>query len=171
MGTINNLELMKLASFYDISIIDIIPKNELPDDQMEGNYIINMQSSYMGNGTHFVLLILNKLHSFYFDSFGEPPPIEVSDYVKRFKSKHFSCSDTQIQDLKSENCGYYCFSLLLYIKHSVNKNLIQSCKNYIKLFDLSNMARNDEILKSIYRIYTEDKIPPLINKLYKYKIK
>jgi hypothetical protein len=33
------------------------------------------------------------------------------------------------------------------------------------------MARNDEILKSIYRIYTDDKIPPLINKLYKYKIK
>jgi len=171
MGTINNLELMKLASFYDISIIDICPKDELPDEQLEGNYIINLQSSNMGNGTHFVLLILNKLHSYYADSFGEPPPTEVSDYVKRFKSKHFSCSDAQIQDLKSENCGYFCMSLLLYIKHSVNKNLIQSCKNYIKLFDLNDTTRNDEILKSLYRIYTEDKIPPLINKLYKYKIK
>lgn len=41
---------------------------------LPGAYIINIQSSEDGSGTHWVSLYLAKKKAFYSDSFGLPPP-------------------------------------------------------------------------------------------------
>lgn len=68
--------------------------------------IINMDDS-SGSGTHWVAL-LNKSNKFiYFDSFGLQPPEEL---VQKHKKIIFNTS--QLQDLNSSKCGFYCIYFL-----------------------------------------------------------
>ena len=41
----------------------------------DGGYIINMQSSRKGTGTHWVSLFIIRNNAYYFDLFGGPPSI------------------------------------------------------------------------------------------------
>ncbi len=75
-------DLFKLAISYDIDLIDVVMKDKL--DIMypfPGFYIINLQSSSQGNGTHWVALIIAKGVSYYFDSFGASPPLEIRRFI------------------------------------------------------------------------------------------
>jgi hypothetical protein len=56
-------------------------KNELPVKIKDGNYIINLQSSTQGDGTHWTALIIRNDTALYFDSFGAPPSTEIIDFV------------------------------------------------------------------------------------------
>ena len=51
---ITNFDLEKLARFYKLPLVSICMKNELPPEPKEGCYIVNMQSSSAGNGTHWL---------------------------------------------------------------------------------------------------------------------
>ena len=53
---ITNFELERLAKFYRLPLISICMKNELPSTVSDGCYIINMQSSTQGNGSHWEAL-------------------------------------------------------------------------------------------------------------------
>ena len=63
-------------------------KNELPTKVKDGCYIINMQSSTQGNGTHWVALYVQKSNAFYFDSFGALPPNDIMTFIKQRKGCH-----------------------------------------------------------------------------------
>ena len=156
MGEISNIELFRLSKEYDVSLIDVLMKDEL-DKPIAGNYIINLQSSTEGTGDHWLLLILNKKNSFYIDSFGQPPPNEVNNFVKRFNPKHFGYNTTQIQDLHSKDCGYFCLGFLLYYKHNKSSSIYQAFLNFSNLFD-KDTKRNDGVLKGLFRVYSNTKI-------------
>ena len=50
---LSNFDLEKLAGFYKLPLIGIHMKNEMPKKPVDGCYIINLQSSTQGNGTHW----------------------------------------------------------------------------------------------------------------------
>jgi hypothetical protein len=60
------------------------------------------------NGTHWVCYYKNKDNSYYFDSFGLDPPIELQNYLKN----EILLSTFQIQKFNTHHCGYYCLLLL-----------------------------------------------------------
>ena len=68
-----------------------------------------------------------------------------------------------IQDMKSDNCGYYCFSFLLYMKNNLktSQSLYSCADKYIKQF-VDDTKQNDAILaKVIFSNITKDKPIPI----------
>ena len=112
---LSNFDLENLAGFYKLPLIGIFMKNEMPTKPVNGCYIINLQSSTQGNGTHWTGLFIYKKMSYYFDSFGAPPPDEIILFAKKKKGGHLLYNNWIIQDLKSENCGWYCLGFLLFM--------------------------------------------------------
>lgn len=163
---ISNFDLEDLANELNIQL-EVVPKDHLPTTPKYGNFIINLMDSGQ-SGSHWVLLIARKTQSFYFDSFGAPPPIEVMNYIKLIKTAHFGYNVSIIQDLKSSNCGFFCMSLLIYLKHNNNKNLYTDIQNYLDLYDDETM-RNDGILRSIYYKYADKINNKSIKRLLKQK--
>jgi hypothetical protein len=147
--TTNNEELIKIAKELNISLKDVCMKNMLPNKRTIGNYIINL-ASYPNNGTHWVLLIVNNNISFYFDSFGELPPTEIYEFCKTEKKK--LCYNTfEIQDLKSNLCGFYCISLIKFVHDKMGsfktkKSFLDCCNNFINMFK-KNTKLNGKVLK------------------------
>lgn len=71
---------------------------------VDGNYIINMQSSTdEGNGTHWVCFIKRTDTIYYMDSFGMPPPQDLVDLGHKYSDKIFY-NNKQIQNMKSILC-------------------------------------------------------------------
>jgi len=94
-------------------------KDELVDKK-PGNkfWIINMQDSNDGNGSHWVLVYDcekgsrgSSKRSIYFDSYGISPPEEIKEFMRKSK-KPLVYSDAQYQTLDSSNCGYYCIDTI-----------------------------------------------------------
>ena len=110
---LSNFDLERLAKFYKLPLVSICMKNELPIKPTEGCYIVNMQSSSAGSGTHWVSLFFWKNICYYFDSFGASPPTEVVNFIKKKKGSHLLFNNFIIQDLKSSNCGYFALAFLL----------------------------------------------------------
>jgi hypothetical protein len=85
-------------------------KDELPSKLKNGFYIINLQSSNIGSGTHWTAFYYNSKHSYYFDAFGFLAPVEVEQ-----KLNEYTYNNKQIQNLKSTACGYYCIAFIIFI--------------------------------------------------------
>jgi len=143
-------------------------KDQLPVKIKDGNYIINLQSSTQGDGTHWTALIIRNDTGLYFDSFGAPPSTEIIDFVKKRKRIHLAFNNEIIQDLKSSNCGYYCLALILYVKHHRSITLVQSAEDFTKLF-MDDTKKNDAILRDFFKSITGNDPPKPILKLIKQK--
>ena len=127
---LSNFNLENLAGFFKHFLVGIFMKNEMPNKPTDGCYIINLQSSTQGNGSHWTGLFIYKKMSFYFDSFGAPPPVEIILFSKKRKGGHLLYSNWIIQDLKSEACGWYSLGFLLYMWiNRQNVNLKKSLTN------------------------------------------
>jgi hypothetical protein len=57
-------------------------KDELVNHKPKsGNYIINLESSTSGSGTHWMSMKISNKQCFYQDSFGVIPPKEIIDFL------------------------------------------------------------------------------------------
>ena len=56
---LSNFDLERLADFYHLPLVTIEMKDELPSKVKEGCYIINLQSSTAGQGTHWLSLFIH----------------------------------------------------------------------------------------------------------------
>lgn len=89
-------------------------KDLLPTPMQPGFYVVNMQNSVSRSGrglpgTHWVLCEVGPKSSYYVDSFGVVPPTEI---ISRATTPiHYSKTD--IQNLESSLCGYYCLYLMI----------------------------------------------------------
>ena len=54
----------------------------------DGNYIINLESSNDGNGTHWLVHKIEIKDFAYFDSYGMLPPEEIISFCKRIPKFH-----------------------------------------------------------------------------------
>ena len=79
---IKYFEVQRLANFYQLRFVTICMKDKLGWFVKDGCYIINLQSSTSGLGTHWTALFIVCEYAYYFNSFGAPSPIEVCKFVK-----------------------------------------------------------------------------------------
>lgn len=73
----------------------------------EGYYVINLDEK-TGPGTHWTTMYYNPKFTFYFDSFGLPPPQEL---IEKTDDK-IVYNSSQYQNMKSVLCGYYCIMFI-----------------------------------------------------------
>ena len=70
---LSNFELERLATIFHWPLVTVCMKNESDKTIQDGCYIINLQSSTAGSGTHWCSMFINRSHAVFFDSFGAPP--------------------------------------------------------------------------------------------------
>jgi hypothetical protein len=142
----NNFEIIKLCKRLKIPLKNILSKDELYNIEKEkGNYIINMEDSNVGNGSHWVAMIKRDDTSLYFDSYGFICPIAVIDFLKPSKIAY---TDNDIQFLTSVQCGLFCIAFLKYMKGS--NFLLKDYNDFINIFS-ENEKLNDQILFAILK--------------------
>jgi len=121
-------------------------KDQLPELKKHCYYVVNLQSSKDGDGTHWTCLyMLYDDLALYLDPMGYPPPQELKD-----KIHHIIWDEKPIQDIDSTACGYFCiaFIKLSYYMHSKNKAL----KYFNDLFT-NNTKKNDYILQKLLKLH------------------
>ena len=160
---LTNYDLEDLCEHYRIPLIGIYMKDQLPSRVRNGNYIINLDSSNGGKnkGTHWTALVIHNKDALFFDPFGATPSIEIRQFVKRRKGVHLGFNNWVIQDLISENCGYFCLSFLMNIQPN---SLYETANDYINQYE-DDTKKNDDILRRQFISSSLSSPPPLIKRL------
>jgi hypothetical protein len=166
---LSNFDLEELSEDYGFGLKTVVMKDELKAiPAKSGNYIVNLQSSNQGNGTHWVCLAIRGKQSFYQDSFGVLMPQEVIAFCKRIPKSHLGYNDLGYQHIKSETCGWYFVGLLIHIQNNPNMDLYDACRDYIKIF-YYDTTKNNAVLKAYFRSLPKSKSFKLLDKLYSEK--
>jgi hypothetical protein len=165
---LNNFELEEIAQHYGFSL-SVLMKDELVNHKAKsGNYIINLESSTSGNGTHWLSIKIDGKNCFYMDSFGIIPPKEVIDFCKRIPNSRLAYSEIQMQEITTETCGWYAVGLLIHLNNTKKKDIFKSAGEYINQFSYES-KNNNAILKNFFRKLPESKGFKLLSKLYSQK--
>ena len=166
---LSNFEIEEIAEHYGFALNTIVMKDELKTlSPKDGNYIVNLESSSMGDGTHWMALVLRGKKSFYLDPFGVLPPTEIIDFCRRIHKSHLAYSEFEIQNIKAETCGWFSCGLLIYLHDNPRKDLYMACSEYIHQFSYDTTL-NNTILKSFFRSVPKSRGYKLLNKLYSQK--
>ena len=116
-NSLSNIDITNILRAQGIEINGIFMKDELPKKLKKGFYVVNLASNSDNNGgTHWTTLYYSSADSFYFDAFGFIAPMEVD---KRLKSYVYNTS--QIQDINSTACGFYCIGFIIYMNSQKKK--------------------------------------------------
>jgi len=165
---LSNFDLEHIAQHYGFPL-SVLMKDELVNHKPKsGNYIINLESSSQGNGTHWLSLFVRNKQCFYQDSFGIIPPKEVIDFCKRIPNSRLAFSEIQMQNINTETCGFFAIGLLIHINRTKNKDIYKSAGEYINQFSYDS-NKNNAILKNYFRNLPESKGLKLLSKLYSQK--
>jgi hypothetical protein len=139
-NALSDKDIIYILKSQGIKFNGIFMKNELPSKLKQGFYVINLQSSNIGDGTHWTALYYNYKHSFYFDAFGFVPPVELEQKINRYTYNH-----KQIQNLKSTACGYYCIAFIIFMYKRKKLELELGFKLFVDAFS-TDTKKNDELL-------------------------
>ena len=82
---LTNFDIENICDYYEIPLIGVVMKDDLPKKVTDGNFIINLESSVDKNGkvlfgTHRLALNAEGSQAFFFDSFGAYPLTEIVNY-------------------------------------------------------------------------------------------
>ena len=165
---LSNFDLEDLAMFYNLPLVAVTMKDELPTKVKDGCYIINLQSSTSGNGTHWLGLFIHKNNAYFFDSFGCPPSIEIMKFVRNRKGCHLYYNNFIIQDLKSENCGWFALAFLLWCYSYIlfSKDMKNMFNDFVSSF-VEDTKENDKILKEFFETSVKSNRPPVLSHFLK----
>ena len=142
---LSNFDIIDICKERKIPLINVIAKDEEMLLKKNGNYIINLQN-HNQKGSHWTALVMTKTDCIYMDSFGQPPPQEVEDFLKnKYKKENISYNTMIIQDMNSTYCGYFCIAFLKSNKENKNKGLLQKLKIFQNIFS-SDTNKNDKLL-------------------------
>ena len=141
-NALSNYDIVKIIQSQGVDDFNgVYMKDQLPDRLQRGSYIVNLQSSKDGKGTHWVSLYYTPNFSYYYDSFGFVPPIEIQN-----KIIPYIYNDNEIQDIDSTACGFYCVAFVLYLNKKIN--IERAFMEFINLFG-KDTERNEAILHKI----------------------
>ena len=140
----SNFDLEELAQKYKLPLVGVYSKDELPKQIQVGSYYVNLQDSTDGNGSHWVLVkIFDRKNALYFDSFGQPLPLQVLDFLKHYKPVPYS--NRHIQNIDSSRCGLYVVACDRYMNKVMRKNMVEQFDDFLNLFT-ADTKKNDNIL-------------------------
>ncbi len=148
--TDNNIKIV--CNRMKIPLIGVFMDDELPDRYKDGNYIVNLESSYQ-SGSHWVAFIKEKGSIYYFDPFGVYPDQPL--YENWMKNNYMIyMNDRDLQSISSILCGYFCIGLFLYMKLNTDKRTtFQKFESYFRMFNYKNTKLNDKIIKDYISNY------------------
>jgi hypothetical protein len=146
--TTSSTDLEQIAKTLKLPLIGVFSKDNLPNRVYVGSYIVNMEDSDVGNGTHWVILrIFPTKEVIYFDSFGLSPPKQIIDFV----GKKIATSTRQIQDINATTCGYFCLACDDYMSHQNQRRPIyERYDDFLNIFK-ADTKKNDLILLDYLR--------------------
>ena len=99
----------------------------------------------------------------FYDPFGAPPPTQIRTFVKTRPNTHLGFNNWIIQDLKSDNCGYFVLSLFVYLQNRKDKNVYKLFNDYVNMFKDAT-KQNDDALRKLFKTFGQTH--PLIERLY-----
>ena len=146
-GELSNWDILDFCKKQKIRLDGgVVMKDQLGTKKK--NYtIINLESSSMGNGTHWTCLMHQKAGWFFFDSYGVPPSQEIIKYVNQFADEPFAYNSYQIQHYDSTFCGWYCLGLICFVNQSP-LGFYDSINEFLNMFDSSKRKKNDDLIES-----------------------
>lgn len=148
---LSNFDLENYCRMLSIPLNDVLSKDLFKNvNPKVGCYIINLQSSTIGLGTHWCALLITTTYAIYYDSFGGYIPTSILKFVRRFnKTIKIIYSIDQIQEKHSLFCGWFCLYFLWFytILHHKCTNYKYLLNKHNSIFSLSNRHLNDRILR------------------------
>jgi hypothetical protein len=132
---LTNWDLENEALKYNLPLIGVFNKDQIPTDLKNGFYIINLQDDYdsKGNdlpGSHWTVYLVEGKEAVYFDSFGFAPPVEVQNFLKPFVP--YPYNRQMVQSVNSTVCGNYVLYFMLFMCH--NRLRVKSVKRRFDMF-------------------------------------
>jgi hypothetical protein len=139
-----NIQLEKLAKRYGIPLVTICNKDMLSQFfPYKGAYIINMEDSQEGAGTHWVGLWLDvenkKKVACYFDSFGIQPPLDVIEFIERYGAKIVHISQKQCQNINGGYCGQYTINFFIHMMNPKIRSIKRKYQLLLNQFHDANI--------------------------------
>ena len=148
---LSNFDIEEIANFYNINLI-IVMKDELKNMKpINTNYIVNLESSKDGNGTHWMALKIENKDCVYLDSYGMLPPEEIISFCKRIPKSHLSYNTKEIQDFKAKTCGFFAIAFIIFLHINSSDNLYKKSSSFSDLFSLDTKLNNKK-LKKFFRL-------------------
>ena len=173
--SLTDSQIWDLAERMDIPLVFVGFKDELKGKKLQYNksYIINMENEFdedgqRNTGSHYTCFQVNKYpngnkEGIYFDSFGEPFPKVVEEFV----GGKLPYSTKDIQSLMNSACGWYCLAFLHFINSSTGRSgdLYTDAGAFTDLFDDLNVSKdhlkNEWILKHFFQSKDPSKRKPI----------
>lgn len=139
------LSSMDFEDIKDPNFLGVFSKDHFPKRLENGQSIIVNLDDSDGPGTHWVSALKKNNMSFYFDSFGMPPPENIKSILKLYKTPLYY-NTSQLQAIDSDRCGWYAKN---FIKHvlSSNKIGIEAVYDFLYSYSQSPSQKNEKQVK------------------------
>ena len=109
----------------------IMMRDELPVKPLDVECGILNLNTHLQQGSHWICWYKHKKERYYFDSFGEPPPLELLRYLKtptelKFNTPVIRRSAVTVQHYESNECGSLCLYVLKMLTNGIPFSAILS---------------------------------------------
>lgn len=138
MKALSNYDIIKLCQHKNLPLNAVLMRDEVKKKLNYGFSVINLETTRQ-DGSHWTCVLYTPLTSYYFDSYGFVPPLELEEVIRPY-----TYNNTDIQDFDSEACGYYCVAFIKFMNDKKDKD--SAYKAFTELFK-NNRKENDTILK------------------------
>jgi hypothetical protein len=140
-NSLSNIDIIKIIQKHKFKHFHgVYSKDLLPQHLQIGWYIINMEDSNDGNGTHWTCFHYTIDKMVYFDSFGFIYP----DTLKN-RSTNIIYNHKEIQNYYSSACGWFCLSFMFFDKYTDIDLKLKRFQN--RFSNITNL--NDNILDQL----------------------
>ena len=144
-------DLFNAARELGIKLDAVTLRTQNPRRYAPGSSSVKNMSDGADGGTHWCALYKlprrqGKDDCVYCDSFGLPPPEEFVATAKRDKDEMYY-NLMQIQDMRSQACGYFCLVFLHHCQTHPAMSAEQLLHSFQQLFS-TNPRDNDKMLKN-----------------------
>ena len=141
---LNYVQRLRIPNFRGVKMRDELPSK--PRKIESG--ILNLNTSYEA-GSHWVAWYKDGKERYYFDSFGEPPPIEMMQYLKSNRELELDLpairqNAVTVQHDISNECGSLCIFVLKQLSSGITFSKI--------LETLQDRYRNNKSIPLIIEI-------------------
>ena len=112
----SNFDLLGWCQYLEIPLKNVLSRDQkVAHNHKLGLFIYNLEPAYL-SGSHWVATYIRDKVIHYFDSFGMPPFQEMVNHAK-MKNLTLLHQNSQIHNLYTTTCGYFCLYLLNEMHH------------------------------------------------------
>ena len=125
-------DILKYVSILSIpNFRGVLMRDELPNKPNDVECGILNLATHKQLGSHWVCWYKNGIERYYFDSFGEPPPLELLHYLKTSAEINLDLpairrNSVMVQCFGSHECGSLCLYVLKMLTRNVSFSMVLS---------------------------------------------